>query len=234
MKAIILAAGVGRRLKDYFDRPKCLLEINGKTLIARYLSELSKLEIKSIVIVAGYKKDQIIREVKNLKVHSIVSFVYNPEYAEGSILSLYAAKNEINDDIILMDGDVYFESDVSSKLLHSKYENCILLDRTAKYDEEAMMVEISDDRAVTMARGLKGRYNSVGEWVGFIRLRKETARTLLDIASEKITQNLLTIGYEDCFPDLFKKTVINCEYVDGLKWIEIDFKKDVSRARRML
>ncbi|MFC1590739.1 NTP transferase domain-containing protein, partial [Candidatus Omnitrophota bacterium] len=142
MKAVILAAGIGKRLRGYFDKPKCLLEINGKSLINAYLHELRRLGVEDTVVVVGYKKDVIIEEVKRLGIPGKVIFVENPDYSKGSILSLCAARKEFNDDIILMDGDVYFESEVLSRIIKSKYADCLLIDRNYKNDGEAMIAGI--------------------------------------------------------------------------------------------
>ena len=232
MKAIILAAGVGNRLKGYFDEPKCLLKINGKTLIARYLGELDRLGVKDAAIVVGYKKEKIMEEVSALNARPEVTFVENADYTKGSIMSLYAAKKEINDDIILMDADVYFEPEVLKRIVRSKHRDCLLIDRSSKNDGEAVMAGIIGGRVIALERGLKGDYDALGEWVGFTRLSENTAKAFLGFITEKISCGVTDIGYEDCVSDLLKKTEIACEYADGLKWTEIDFKEDVKRAEQ--
>lgn len=234
MEAVILAAGIGRRLRGYFDGPKCLLKINGKTLLSRYLEELERQGAGAAAIVVGYKKEKIMEEAAQSGRGIKIIFIENKNYAAGSILSFYAAKEEFKEDTILMDADVYFEPSVLERIMRSRHRDCLLIDRSSGNDGEAVMAGVIGGRVVAVARGLRGNYDAVGEWVGFTRLSENTAGKLLDIAGEKISSGEIDIGYEDCVPELLRKSRIACEYADGLKWTEIDFREDVKKAEQLL
>lgn len=230
MKAIILAAGVGNRLRGYTDDPKCLIEINGKTLIRRYLEALQEVNINEVVIVVGYKKEKIMEAVNKISFSGIVRFVENPEYELGSILSLWKVGEELNEDVVLMDGDVFFEKEVLITLVKSHFKNCLIMDTTSENSGEEVMAGIKTNKVVAFERGLIGDYGLIGEWVGFIKISKEATIFLKLILGEKIKLQKYEKGYEDVLPELFQQIDFNYELIDDLFWIEIDFPEDVKKA----
>jgi len=234
MKAIILAAGVGKRLRSVIDSPKCLLEINGKTLIQRYLEVLQGVNIKDVVIVVGYKKEKVIDAVGKISFSGRVNFIENPEYERGSILSLWKARDELNEEIILMDGDVYFEQEVLKKLVDSSFKNCLIIDTTSENRGEEVMAGVRNGKIIALERGLKGSFDVVGEWVGFMKISKNATVYLKRILKAKIELQEYEKGYEDVLPELFKQVDFNYELVDGLSWVEIDFPKDVLYVKNKL
>ena len=97
MKAVILAAGEGKRLYPVTQHmPKCLLELGGRTLLARYLDALRSLGIKQVVIVVGYKQEMIRLAVKSYQGAVDIRFVANENFQRGSIGSLWAARHELD------------------------------------------------------------------------------------------------------------------------------------------
>ena len=230
MKAIILAAGVGKRLRSVIDSPKCLLELNGKTLIQRYLEALQGVNIKDVVIVVGYKKEKVIDAVGKISFSGRVNFIENPEYESGSILSLWKARDELNEEIVLMDGDVYFEQEVLKKLVESSFKNCLIIDTTSRSEGEEVMVGIKNNRVEAMGRALNGNFDVIGEWVGFMKISKTATVYLKPILEEEIALQKYEKGYEDVLPELFKQVDFNYELVDGLFWVEIDFPEDLENA----
>ena len=231
MKAIILAAGLGRRLRQIIDMPKCLLKIKDSSLIQRYILSLGDYGLKEMVIVVGYKKDSIIKEVKKFKDLIKIKIINNPDFSKGSILSLWRARNELGQDTLLIDGDVYFESRVVKKIFSSKKKNFFLIDTSLKDDPEAVMVGFRNKQAVALGRGLKGKYDVLGEWAGFLRLSTSASRSLKKIIERRVKGGDRDTGYEFIVPELFKKSPISYELVDGLNWVEIDFPRDLKRAR---
>ena len=169
MKAIILAAGIGKRLRDTTEEPKCLLKINGLTLLERYLGALGKAGILNIVIVVGYRKERIIEFVANLNFPGDIQFFENPDFHKGSILSLYRAVGELSGDVLLMDGDVYFDPDILAGLVNSEQANLVAVDTTSSSTGEEMMVGIKNGQILDIKRKLVGNFDTSGEAVGFYR-----------------------------------------------------------------
>jgi choline kinase len=234
MKTIILAAGVGKRLRSVIDNPKCLLKINGTSLLERYLKALATVNILDVVLVVGYKKEKIIKFADGLNFQGNIKFIKNPDFTKGSILSLYMARDELDGGILLMDGDVYFEPEILKRLINANQENLIAVDTTSSSSGEEMMVGVKDGRIIDMKRDLMGNYDMVGEAVGFYKFDKQACRELKQILEEQVKSGKHNLGYEDILPLLFQRVYFKPIIVDGLKWMEIDFEEDVIRAENMM
>lgn len=120
MKAIILNSGLGQRMGELTsDKPKCLTEISeNETILSRQLRMLIDIGITDIVITTGYQEQALVEYCKELNVHGNITFVNNPLFSETNyIYSLYCAKDKIDDDIMLMHGDLVFEYSVLKDLV---------------------------------------------------------------------------------------------------------------------
>lgn len=134
MQAIILAAGMGKRLKELTSNAtKCMVEVNGKTMIERALAALDKQGLSKIVIVVGYEADKLKSYVKSLHVKTPVEFVENTIYDRtNNIYSLYLAKDYmLEDDTLLLESDVVFEDRLLGLLVQDPYPSLALV---AKYE----------------------------------------------------------------------------------------------------
>ena len=230
MKAIILAAGIGKRIRSYTDKPKCLIEIEGKALIERYLECFEEFGIKDVVIVAGYKKDLIEQKIKAISFNGDIKIIENPDYSKGSIVSLWTARQELDADILLMDSDVFFEKNVLKRLMESKHSNLLIIDTTSRNTGEEYMAAIRNEKICAMERGLDGDFDMLGEWIGFLKMNKIAANILRKITEINVQKANVNIGYEDTLRDLFNKVDFGFELVDGLKWVEIDFLEDIKKV----
>ena len=233
MKAIILVAGVGKRLRNVTDDPKCLLKINGVPLLGGYLNALEYLNILDIVMVVGYKKEKIIEFAKKYSFQGNIKFIENPDFTKGSILSLHRARNELDGNVILMDGDVYFEMEILTKLIDASEENLVAIDTTSCSAGEEMMVGVKHGRILDMARALAGNFDIIGEGIGFYKFNNLACEELKKILEEQVKLGKYDLGYEDILPFLFQRVHFKPIIVDGLKWIEIDFKDDVYQAENL-
>ncbi|MBI5182776.1 MAG: phosphocholine cytidylyltransferase family protein [Nitrospinae bacterium] len=236
MKAIILAAGRGKRLRPFTDNNhKCLIEIGGRRLIDRYLSSLSDLGVKEIIIVVGYLKERIIRRQGNIFKDINIRYIINEEYERGSILSLWHARKELNDDVLILDGDVLFPKELLRRLISSERPNSFLMDLDFRDTGEEMKLAARGGRVIEISRHLhEGQYDEVGEGVGFLMLSRRDAILLISYLEDFIREGFLDIEYEDVLNKLVKYSDIGYEKVDGLPWIEIDFKEDIERGEKIL
>ena len=117
MKVIMLAAGVGKRMSAVTDIiPKCLIKIGEKTLLERHLEIISLLGIKDIVFVVGHFKEKIKETVEKNNNGFNIKYIENEQYTKGSILSLWYARDELNDDVLIMDADVLYHDKLLRKL----------------------------------------------------------------------------------------------------------------------
>jgi len=232
MRAIILAAGVGRRLgASVLEQPKCLLDLGGVTLLDRMLSALSAVGAERVTIVVGHLAEQIEAAVAG---RPGVRTLRNPEYRKGAILSLWTAREELDDEVLVMDADVLFPVEMLRRLAASPHANCFLIDTRAESDGEAQMVMARDGRALDIARGLRGHYDTCGESIGFLKLSRPAAAELRRLLEETLQAGRDGVEHEEVYPALMRRCVIGYERADDFPWVEIDFPPDVARARELL
>lgn len=147
MQAIILAAGMGRRLGELTkNNTKCMVEVNGVKLIDRVLTYLSHLNLKRIVIVVGYKAENLVNYIENQYGNLNVEFVENPIYDKtNNIYSLALAKDKFKeDDTLLLESDLIYEESMLRLLVDNQQPDLALV---AKYEKwmDGTMVTIDDD-----------------------------------------------------------------------------------------
>src|SRR5215470_7600200 len=176
MKAIILAAGIGKRFKEITDhRPKCLIEIQGLTLLERTLRALGAAGVDEAVVVIGYRRDMIKQAIGGDCDGVRVRYVFNEQYEKGAILSLWSARAEFDDDILIMDADVLFPIALIERLVRSPQANCFLLDGSAENTGEEQMLLTHDGRVLNIIRGGAGDFDVIGESVGFLKVSRTDA-----------------------------------------------------------
>ncbi|MGV3720934.1 MAG: NTP transferase domain-containing protein [Actinomycetota bacterium] len=232
MKAIILAAGVGRRLGgSVVEHPKCLLELEGRSLLDRMLDALNANGVTEITVVVGHLGDQIVEAVAG---REGVRTVFNPEFRKGAILSLWAAREDLDSDVLVMDADVLFPVEMLRRLVDSPAENCFLMDVSAENDGEAQMLMARGGRVLDITRGLRGDYDACGESIGFLKLSRDGAATLRRLLERALTEGRDGIEHEEVYPALMRECVIGYVTAEDLPWLEIDFPEDVDRARALL
>jgi len=233
MKAIILAAGIGRRLKPFTDHnAKCLLEIGGKTLIERYIESLWALGIKDIIIVVGHEKEKIMQKLGSSFQDCTITYLINEQYEKGSILSLWIALQELEDDALIMDADVLFPEEMLRKLIHSRKTDCFLMDKNFIDSGEEMKLAAHGGRVVEISKKIEKDYDEMGEGVGFLKLSAENVKILKKKLEDFVSQGLIYGEYEEGLQKLVEECEISFEDITGLPWIEIDFPEDLDRAEK--
>ncbi len=245
MNAVLLAAGVGKRLRPYTEAiPKCLVEVGDRTLLHRHLDILSSFpEIERVTMVVGYRQDQIRDAVATwVEAHPgalPVTFRTNDDYERGSIISLLTAREELTQGpVIAMDADVLYPRALMARLVHSDHPNCFLLDESTEETGEEMMVCVKGERALHIARSrdpsTKNGWDLKGEGVGFARIAGEDGPRLVEILSEHIARGNADAEYEVGLADFMRERVCGYERVGDLPWTEIDFSEDITRAEQVV
>ena len=150
MQAIILAAGMGKRLKDLTnDSTKCMIKVNGITLIERMLTQLDKLSLNQIIIVVGYKADGLINFISTLKIKTAIIFINNDIYYKtNNIYSLYLAKEYLlKDNTLLLESDLIFDEKLLDLLVLNPYPTLALV---AKYESwmDGTVVTLDNDNGI--------------------------------------------------------------------------------------
>lgn len=233
MEAIILAAGVGRRLENVWHSAKCLIDINGETLLERSARILSRAGIKPITVVVGFNRETVIKTIGKLQTEGIsLRFVYNENYERGSLLSLLKAEDRMLNPVLIIDADLYYHPSLVEKIVTSNQHDFFAID-SKKGDEEAVIVGFDSGRAIQLGRGLEGNYEVKGEWAGFLRFSATGANELLKVLKKYVELGKNDIGYEFVVPDVFNTIPVGFELIDESPWIEIDFPQDIAKARAL-
>ena len=233
MKALILAAGVGKRLWPITQhRPKCLIEIAGRTLLSRYLHSLERVGIKQITIVVGYREEMIKAAVVAERLSVDVRYITSDQYRRGSITSLWAARGDLNDDALIMDADVLFDPRLLQRLLNCPSRTALLMDETVTQRTEECMAVVQGGRVIALTKSMPDRYDLAGEGVGFLKVHRLDVTHLIESLHTHIERGNLDMEYEDALREFFSRARVGFERIGGLPWIEIDFQEDIDRAER--
>ncbi|MFT5176800.1 MAG: choline kinase [Gammaproteobacteria bacterium] len=237
MRAVILAAGLGWRLGGGEDQlPKCLLEFDGRSLLHRHLDALHAVGITQVTIGVGYRADAIEKELSKVVAGMTVDVVFNADFHEGNVVTLYTLRAAMTagDDVMLMDADVLYHVDLLSRLAGSEHRNCFLMDRNFEAGDEPVKLCVSSNRLVEFGKQIAAdvAYDTVGESVGFFKLSSKMASRLVWRAEEYVLQGRRDAFYEDALRDLLLacSAEFGCEDITGIPWIEIDFQQDIRRA----
>jgi len=238
MKVIILAAGVGQRLGDTSaNLPKCLLEFGGSSLLQRHLQILEKFPVSEIMIVTGYRKEDILTEIDGIKPGVKVRTTYNPDYTDGSVISLWHASELLlsGEEILLMDADVLYDPRIMQKLIDTEHPNCFLLDRNFEPGDEPVKLCIDNGRPVDFRKKIDAdlHFDFQGESVGFFRFSASMATKLAARTRDYLDNQRVQEPYEEVIRDLLLEQPAAFAYEDisAYAWIEIDFPEDIERAK---
>jgi choline kinase len=232
MRAVLLAAGRGRRLGK--AEPKCLISIDERTLLERHLANMAEAGIRALTIVVGFQKELIVEALGRLSPAIPVEFVDNPRFVHGSIVSLQVAADRLLEGAIWMDADVLYPAALLRRLVESPHESCVLLDGRSEESGEEMMVGVRGGRAAKIARRVGKEWDFVGESVGFTKVGREGARVMKRILDEEVAAGRLDQEYEAAMERAFAEVPFGHERVDEFAWTEIDFEEDVEKAKRLV
>ncbi len=242
MQAIILAAGMGKRLKELTNNnTKCMVKVNGVSLIERMLNQLDNLNLSKIVIVVGYKAIGLIEHIHSLSVSTPIVFVTNDIYYKtNNIYSLYLAKNYLlQEDTLLLESDLIFDSSILNKLLNNSYPSLALV---AKYESwmDGTVVTIDSENSIT---GFYGKNQFMFEYiksyyktVNIYKFSKEFSNShyvpFLEAYYKALGDNQY---YEQVLKviTLLEKPEIKVSVIDNEKWYEIDDIQDLDIAESL-
>jgi choline kinase len=239
MRAIILAAGRGMRLKQAAEEqvPKCLLRFDGVTLLERHLRLLKAAGVDEVVLALGWRHELVEAELDRLEWRPRPRIVLNPRYELGSVLTVHTAAEALTrgGDVLLMDADVLYHDRIMAALVAGqKPVNRVLIDRDFEAGDEPVKVCVRAGVPIELRKQLAPdlEYDSIGESVGFFRFDTAGARRLAAIVADYVGSERSHLPHEEAVRDLLREgsQVVEVADVTGSPWIEIDFPNDVSRA----
>ncbi|MFQ5617828.1 MAG: NTP transferase domain-containing protein [Rhodospirillales bacterium] len=241
MIAVMLAAGVGRRLfgENHAEPPKALLRFDGKSLLHRHIEILRENGVERLVLVVGYRAEELMAEVEAAGAGDYVRAITNPEFEGGPVISLWTAREVLRggDDILFMDADVLYHRRVLERLIRSPHANCFLLDRGLEPGEDPVHLCIQDGAPVDFGKNIEGSFDLVGEWPGFMRMSPAIAARVADAAEAIMEAGRSDVTYEVAMRDVVLSEppgTFAYEDITGLPWIEIDYPSDLLRAERTI
>jgi len=233
MKALIHASGEGKRLRPLtYDIPKPLIKVGNKTILDYQMDNLVGCDIRSIIITTGPFEDKIKRHIKEKYPNLDVSYVNNPKYdTTNYIYSMWLTKRLINDDIILLHGDLLFDRKLLERLIEEKYENCVLVNRQIKPPEKDFKAVIENNRVVKIGVEFSGE-NAFFSAPLYKFSRSDFLYWLDEI--EKFIEKRDTKGYaETVFNEISNKIILRPLYFDDALCMEIDTEEDLKKARNL-
>ena len=228
MRAIILAAGIGKRLLPLTrDIHKCLVEVGGKPIIKHQLDTLKYYGISDVIIVGGYRIDQIKDYLKNT-----VTYVFNPIYKEtNSVYSLWLAKEFMGgDDVLVFNADLMVDPSIIKELIERKSDLCTVVDM-GKWNPTGYKVVIGDHKVIDMGMDLKKEETS-GEYAGMTKITKSKLKAVVEMLGRYISEKRVNDWYEAAFVSMLKEGHA-MDYVgtNGRWWVEIDYKEELEKTR---
>ena len=209
------------------------MEFGGRALLERHLAILAALGVRETVIGIGHEALAIERALGALG-QTDVSTIYNPDYEQGSILTLWCMREALTagGPVLLMDGDVLYDRRVLAPLVETRHADCLLVDRAFEPGDEPVKVGVVDGAPADFGKTIDPALEPYGESVGFFRLSERTANALVETAGQMIEQGGSERPMEDVVAAVIRAAnpPFGFEDVTGLPWIEIDFPEDVERA----
>jgi choline kinase len=237
MRAILLVAGVGRRL-GRADQPKSMLEFGGRTLVARHCDALAAAGCRGLTVVVGHLREKIVEELARVAPAFEVRVRENEAYREGSVVSLWTAREDLSssEPTIVMDGDVLYDPSLLVRLHDGGGASAFLVDARSEETGEEMMVGVRGGRARRIARRVyegdaSGKWDQVGESVGFLKIGPEHAAPLRGALEAHVAAGKRNTEYEAVYDTFLDEHTVGVVAVGDAPWTEIDFEEDVARAR---
>ena len=235
MKAVILAAGQGTRIRAvHGERPKCLIGVDDTTILDHQLEALSTAGIKDVAIVVGYEKEQIINHVMSRKPSSVqrIQFIENPAFAiTNNVYSLWLALEWLRgDSSIVLNADVIFDADVLSIAVRTNAPISMIVDPV--WRDETMKVIIYGDRVMQMSKKIS-REQFSGTYIGITIFSKEIQVRFFDKMRTLISAGRVNDFFNVAVQELVDEGVhVGYTSTNGLAWAEIDDPMDLSFAQQ--
>ena len=241
MQAIILAAGMGRRLKELTrDNTKCMVKVNGVTLIDRMLHQLENLHLSRIVIVVGYEGQKLIDFIATLEIHTPIVYVQNPIYDRtNNIYSLYLARDYLKrEDTILLESDLIFDDELLTELLEDPRDSLALVDKYESWMDGTCLRLSDDDSILSFISKRDFKFDQVSEYFKTVNIykfsQKFSATRYIPFLEAYSTSLGMNEYYEQVLrvimiledPGIHAKRLNHGEH----RWYEIDDEQDLDIA----
>ena len=240
MQAIILAAGMGRRLGEYTqNNTKCMVKVNGQTLINRLLNQLqNKNCVKEIIIVIGYKGEVLKQYIATLGINIPIRFVENPEYeATNNIYSLYLAKDYLcKDDTLLFESDLIFDDSILDLLLNDTRPTLALVDKFQSWMDGTCIELSANNRIKRFVARNKFDFTQTDKYYKTVNIYKFSKDFSTRYYVPFLEAYSTALGRNEYYEQVLKviamldNAPISALPLSGQKWYEIDDSNDLNIA----
>jgi choline kinase len=235
-RAIVLSAGQGKRLLPLTtSRPKCLIDLSGRSLLAWQLLGLRAAGIEDVVVVTGFKAEAVDAELAALDIPGLKTrTLFNPFFdVADNLASCWMAKAEFDGGVLLLNGDTVFEPEIGRRLLAApEAEITVTVDRKGAYDADDMKVLEAGGKLTAIGKTITD-YNA--ESIGFLRFSDEGGRRFAsNIDAAVRAPGGLKRWYLSAIDEIARDSgVVAIQSIEGLEWGEMDFPADVETNRAM-
>ena len=242
MQAIILAAGMGKRLGEFTkENTKCMVQVNGECIIDRLLKQLSKINLKRVIIVVGYKGEALVNHIGNRYAGLNIEYIENPIYDKtNNIYSLSLAKEQLQqDDTLLLESDLVIDEQMLQLLTNDRRPNLALVAKYEKWMDGTMVCIDNDCNIVNFITKAAFSFDDVDKYyktINIYKFSKEFCRTKYVPFLEAYTK---AIGNNEYYENVLRILTLldGCELkalpITDEKWYEIDDKQDLDIAEAL-
>ena len=230
MKVILLNSGVGERLlPSSEDTPKCLLEICGNQILGRELDCIKEYGINDIIITTGPFAEKIREYVAHKHPDVSVTYVQNNMFKETNyIYSLWLCKDLIDDDVLLLHGDVVLEAPVLKELLDCERESCVLVNRDIPPPEKDFKARIVDKRVKEIGVDVYG--SGCFFMPPVYRFSKKDFKNWIKVIGEFVDKGNVRVYAENALNQILDEMKLTPVYYTGF-CMEVDTAYDLDLAR---
>lgn len=242
MQAIILAAGMGKRLKELtHNNTKCMVKVNGVTLIDRLLHQLDGVNLSKIVIVTGYEGQKLIDYIDTLDIKTPIKYVNNPIYDKtNNIYSLSLAKNYMREeDSLLFESDIIFEDRVLHELIDDPRETLALVDEYKPWMDGTCMRLDDKDRIIDFISGKKFDFTNTTGCYKTVNIYKFSKHFIEKQYIPFLDAYQSALGNNEYYEQVLRVITmldgaeIEGKRLQGEKWYEIDDEQDLDIAETL-
>lgn len=241
MQGMILAAGMGKRLKDLTkDNTKCMVKVNGVSLIERMLSQLDQLNLSRIVIVVGYKGDLLKNYIQGLGVKTPITYVENPIYDQtNNIYSLFLARDYLcQADTLLLESDLIFEDTVLNEIINDPRDSLALVDKYESWMDGTVVRLRSDDSIYDFTSSRKMDFSNSWKYYKTVNIYKFSKKFSEHTYVPFLEAYCQALGRNEYYEQVLKViTMLENPGIyakrlpAGSKWYEIDDAQDLDIAQ---
>lgn len=242
MQAVILAAGMGKRLKELTQNStKCMVKVNGQTLIERMLSQIDKRDFSRIIIVVGYEGQKLIDYISTLDVKKPIVYVENPIYDKtNNIYSLSLAKDYLcEEDTMLFESDLIFEDSVIDVLLDDPRDTLALVDKYESWMDGTCVKIADDDSIEAFVPGKKFKFDEIKSYYKTVNIYKFSKHFSCTHYVPFLDAYTKALGDNEYYEQVLRVITmlddpeIKAKRLGGQLWYEIDDIQDLDIATSM-